>query len=149
MSAPQPIRVGGVLAIDHGTKRTGFAVADALRAANHAIDPWHGPGTSDALLDHVATLLDERTITIFLVGFPFNMDGSAGPRAREVEAFVTKLRARFPNVAVVTWDERLTTKAAEDLLRESGHRGMEARRRRDSWSALVLLRDWIESGEPR
>jgi hypothetical protein len=33
-------------------------------------------------------------------------------------------------------------------LRESGHHGSERKARRDSWSALVLLRDWIDSGEP-
>jgi putative holliday junction resolvase len=77
------------------------------------------------------------------------MDGTSGGRAQDVLAFVERLKQRFPRIETITWDERLTTKAAEELLRESGHRGADARARRDSWSALVLLRDWIESGEPR
>jgi putative Holliday junction resolvase len=149
VSAPDRKKSGGILAIDHGTKRTGFAVSDALRVALHAIDPWRGDGASDGLLDHVATLLDERTIATFLVGLPYNMDGTEGGRASDVKRFIARLSARFPGVEVVVWDERLTTKAAEDLLRESGYRGADAKARRDSWSALVLLRDWIESGEPR
>ena len=140
---------GAALAIDHGTKRTGFAVADPLRIAVHALDPWRGPGGDDALVEHVSALLEERTVTTFVVGVPYAPDGGLGPRAKEVEAFAARLAARFPGVEVVRWDERLTTRAAEDLLRESGHHGDARRARRDSWSALVLLRDWIESGEPR
>ena len=134
-----------MLAIDHGTKRTGFAATDALRIATFALDPFHGPGDGDALLDHVAKLCDERTVATFLVGYPWNMDGSRGGRARDVDAFVARLRERFPAVEIVLHDERLTSKAADDLLVESGHTGAERKARRDSWSALVLLRDWRES----
>jgi putative Holliday junction resolvase len=139
---------GGVLAIDHGTKRTGFAATDAFHIAAFALDTFHGAGDGEALLDHVAKLCDERTIATFLVGYPFNMDGTRGGRAHDVDAFVTRLRAKFPGIQVVLHDERLTTKAADDLLIESGHTGADRKSRRDSWSALVLLRDWLESGEP-
>ncbi len=142
-------RSGGVLAIDHGTKRTGFAATDGLRIAAFALDTFHGAGDGDALLDHVGKLCDERTIATFLVGYPFNMDGTRGGRAKDVDAFVARLRARFPGVEALLHDERLTTKAADELLIESGHTGADRKARRDSWSALVLLRDWLESGEPR
>ena len=145
MSAPPR---GGALAIDHGTKRTGFAIADPLRIALQALEAFHGPGASAELLDHVGRLLEERTVTTFVVGFPYDVDGGEGGRARDVGAFTERLHARFPAVAIVRYDERLTTKAAEDLLREAGHHGKARKERRDSWSALVLLRDWIESGEP-
>lgn len=143
------VPTGGVLAIDHGTRRTGFAVIDALRIAAHAIDPWQGPGSSQALLDHIEGLCRERTIATFLVGLPRNMDGSEGSRSTEVRTFLERLRAHFPATEVIAYDERLSTKAAEELLREAGHHGRSARQRRDSWSALVILRDWLASGEPR
>jgi putative Holliday junction resolvase len=66
-----------------------------------------------------------------------------------VRRFAARLGARFPGLGLVLWDERLTTKAAEELLREAGFSGRRAKARKDSWSALVLLRDWLESGEPR
>ena len=137
---------GSVLAIDHGDKRVGFAVADPLRIATQALEGWRGPGD---LLDHLESLLAEREVSVLLVGLPVNMDGSDGPRAAIVRAFAEKLSARFPTQEIVLYDERLTTKAAEDLLRESGVPPKHRRERRDSASALVLLRDWIASGEPR
>ena len=142
-------RPGSVIAIDHGTKRTGFAVADALRIATEPLETYHGPGDGPALLEHVAKLLRERDVELFVVGRPLNMDGTAGPRCADVERFIAALAARFPTTPVVAHDERLTTKAAEELGRELGLRGLALRARRDSLSAVVLLRDWLASGEPR
>ena len=138
----------GVLALDHGTKRTGLACTDALRITRTPLDPFQGPGDSPALFTAVQAVLDERDIDTLLVGWPCNMDGTDGPRAAEVEGFARRLATHFPRLRILCHDERLTTKAAEELLREAGHRGRDARARRDSWSALVLLDDWIRSGEP-
>jgi putative Holliday junction resolvase len=137
------------LGIDHGTKRTGFAVADPLRIVVEPLEVWHGDGDSDALVEHVATLMEERTVDVLVVGFPYNMDGSEGPRAAEVQRFMRRLSERFPGIAVVPQDERLSTKEAEELLRKAGYKPRSKRRLRDSFSAVVILNDWIRAGEPR
>jgi putative pre-16S rRNA nuclease len=132
-----------VLAIDHGTKRTGFAVTDPLRITQQPLEPFHGSGESEELLRHIAKLLEEREVGKFLVGLPLNMDGTEGGRAADVRKFMQRLSERFPQVEVVACDERLTTKAAEEKLREAGHRGSAMREKRDSWSALVILEEWM------
>jgi putative holliday junction resolvase len=142
-------RNAGVLAIDHGEKRTGFAVADAMRIAANPLPGWRGPGGEAGLLGYIEELLSERSVSVLLVGLPLNMDGSDGPRTSAVRAFAARLAARFPELEVVLYDERLTTKAAEELMRESGVPRSKRKEQRDSTSALVLLRDWIASGEPR
>jgi putative Holliday junction resolvase len=138
----------GVIAVDHGSKRTGFAVADALRITTAPLDVWEGPGDAPELVEHIAKLCDERDVDTFVVGMPFNMDGTEGPRAADVRSFCTRLAERFPGVSVIPWDERLTTKEAESLLREAGIAPKDRKGARDAWSALVILRDWMESGEP-
>jgi putative Holliday junction resolvase len=142
-------RAGAVIAIDHGTKRTGFAVADPLRITIQPIGNFEGPGSGRELIDHIASLVGERDVAVFLVGLPQHADGSLGARALEVGAFIERLRARFSSIEVIPYDEHLSTKAAEDLLREAGFHGQHRKARRDSWSALVILRDWIAAGEPR
>lgn len=137
-----------VLAIDHGVKRCGFAVADALRISALPLAPFLGAGNSTAALDFIAGMLRERDVDTFLVGWPVNMDGSSGARAQDVQQFVDALQARFPAQRIVRYDERLTTKAAEELLREAQVPPAKRRELRDSFSALVLLRDWLDSGEP-
>lgn len=136
------------IAIDHGTKRTGFASSDPLRIATRPLDTFHGAGDDEALLERVAELVDEHRAESIIVGLPYNMDGSLGPRAEETVLFMRALEARLPKCRVIPVDERLSTKEAEELLREAGHHGDARKARRDSWSALVLLRDWIDAGEP-
>jgi len=134
---------GSVLAIDHGERRTGFAATGPRRIAAHPLEAWSGPGDSTALLERVAELAAEREVATIVVGLPLNMDGSEGPRAAAVRVFLARLSERLPGVEVVAQDERLSTKEAEELLREAGHLRAELRARRDSWSALVILRDWL------
>ena len=47
-------RVGSVIAIDHGDKRTGLAVTDALRITIEPLAPFHGAGDGEGLLHHLA-----------------------------------------------------------------------------------------------
>lgn len=138
---------GGVLSIDHGTKRTGFAVVDPLRIAARPLETV--TATGEALYAHMRKLCDERSIAVFLVGLPLDAHGRDGGRAAEVRAFADGLRTRFPGVEVIFHDERLTSKEADVRLVEAGHTGRDRKERRDAWAALVLLQDWLESGEPR
>lgn len=141
-------RVGAVLCIDHGTRKSGFALADALRIAVRPLETWRGAGDSPALLEHVARLCDEWDVAAVVVGWPTGAGGAEAPRTAEVRSFCRRLAQRMPRIVPWIHDEHLSTKAAEDLLREAGIPRGQHRALRDSWSALVILRDWIASGEP-
>jgi len=141
--------VGGVIAIDFGERSTGLASADALRIALSPLEGVRTNGREEILFARLARILEERNVTTFLLGMPLLHDGKEGDRARAVRAFSDRLRVRFPALEVVLFDERLTTKEAESRLAERGLRGRRAAAHKDSWSALVLLEDWVRSGEPR
>lgn len=137
---------GSALAIDHGTKRVGFAVADPLRIVTQALEAWHGGGQGEeSLFQFIDGMLEERTVAVFVLGMPYNMDGSEGPRAADVRAFGERLGKRYPRIHVTYHDERLSTKAAEELLKEAGKHGAKRKQWKDSMSALVILRDWLET----
>lgn len=136
----------GALAIDHGTKRTGFAVTDTGRLL---VTPLHAvPGGDPGALEGLGKLLEERDISHLVVGYPLNMDGTKGGRAGQVDVFIALVAERYPELVIVRQDERLSTKEAEERLREAGHFGAARKERKDAWSALVLLEDWIREGEP-
>ncbi|MEX1024297.1 MAG: Holliday junction resolvase RuvX [Planctomycetota bacterium] len=141
--------MGAVLAIDWGTKKSGFAVADPLRIVVQPLDAVRLDGDSVELLDHVERLGEERDLEVLLISLPVEADGSDSGQAKLARAFMAALAARLPDVTIVPYPERLTSKEAESRLREAGLRGKAAKDRRDSWSAWVLLEDWIRSGEPR
>ena len=137
--------LGAALAIDHGTVKTGFAVCDALRISVQPLTTVRADGHGDELLGYIADLMAEREIRTFVLGLPLNMDGSEGPRAADVRRFAERLCARFPNVELAWIDERLTTVEADERLRKAGYHWKQAKPLRDSWSAVVLLEDWLTS----
>lgn len=141
--------MAAVLCIDHGSRKSGLALADGLRIVTRALDVVHEPGDGPALIEAIAVHADELGADTLLVGLPLGADGEENERSSEVRAFVAKLRARFPGLEVLTHDERLSTKEADALLVEAGITGDARKAQRDAWAALVVLRDWIASGEPR
>lgn len=141
--------MSAVLAIDWGTKKSGFAIADALRIIVKPHGAVRLDGDSDELLDHIAELGLERSFGVVLVSLPVQEDGTDGGQAQLVRAFVERLSARFPEFEVIPYPERLTSKEAENRLRDEGYRGKQLKELRDAWSAWVLLEDWLRSGEPR
>jgi putative Holliday junction resolvase len=137
--------MGGVLAIDYGDQKCGFASTDALRIAREPLGVLRHGGREEVLFAHIEALLAERDVEALVVGLPLHVSGAPGRRVESVRAFTAGLRARFPGIAVHEWDERLTTKEAEARLRERGLRGRAAKAERDAWSALVLLEDWLSA----
>jgi putative Holliday junction resolvase len=76
------------------------------------------------------------------------MDGREGGQSARSRQLAIALKASYPGLDVRLYDERLTTKAAQERLLDLGLSEPERRRLRDSFAALVLLEDWILSGEP-
>ena len=115
------------LALDVGSRQVGVAVCDdgeALATALKAF-PYAGPKGTLAV---VAELVQKWEAGGVVVGVPATRAGTSRGE-RRVSAVVEELHAHLP-VAVVTVDERGTTKAAEQLLAQA-----EVPRRR--WPALV------------
>lgn len=141
--------MGGLLAIDHGTRVSGLASTDGLRIATTALPCVRAGGDSAALLDHLERLVSERDVAILLVGLPLDERGQDTARSRDVRRFARQAAERLPRLEVWGWDERLTTRAARELLVEEGVSKRKRQELRDSYAALVLLRDWIAAGEPK
>ena len=86
----------------------------------------------------------ERQVEQVVVGMPRNMDGSFGPQAVKVQGFVGLLR-KSVTVPVRTWDERLTSVAAERALREAGSNAKDAKAKVDASAAAVMLQGYLDS----
>lgn len=140
--------MAGALAIDYGTKKCGFAYADRARIVVRPLEALRHEGRLEDLTAFLRKLFDEREVGVVVLGWPLHLDGTAGTRVAETEAFARELERLFPGVKVTAWDERLSTKEAESRLHEAGYRGREAKQRKDSWAAWILLQDWIAAGEP-
>ena len=134
-----------ILAIDHGSKRIGFALSDELGWTAQPLETFHRRNP-EADIRHIQDLVREHEVGRVLVGMPLQLDGGMGPAAKVVEAFVQALEPAL-SVPVVIWDERMTTCAAEDLLIAAD----VGRRKRkgivDRIAAAILLQSYLKSLE--
>ena len=108
---------GKLLGLDLGTKTIGIAISDGLRMSATPLKIIkRGKFKSDANI--LIELIKENNITGIVLGLPLNMDGSEGPRAQSTKAFARNLSAII-DIALVFWDERLSTSAVTKTLIEA------------------------------
>jgi len=132
------------LGIDYGEKRIGLSYGDELGLAVPL--PAAVEKSKKERLAHIEKIIGERNITDIVIGYPLNMDGSAGFKAKEVEAFVELLLKRFPH-PVHRADERLSTHQAASDLRATGKKAIRKSGEIDSRAAMVILQDFLDENQ--
>jgi putative Holliday junction resolvase len=136
-----------VLALDMGERRVGVAVSDPTGTVARPLQTLVR-GSREEDFAAIAGLVAEHDIGLVVVGWPLSLDGTEGPQARRVIRYVEALAARLP-IRVVLWDERFTTAAAQEILRQS--RGKKRRRQArsagevDAIAAAVILQSYLDS----
>lgn len=111
---PQTSRLMG---LDLGTKTIGIATSDRSRQIATPITTiTRSKFTKDAT--ELLALATKENVGVLVLGLPINMDGTEGPRAQATRAFARNL-AKLTPLAIVFWDERLSTAAVERMLIEA------------------------------
>ena len=133
------------LGIDYGARRIGLSYGDELGVATPLpalVDADEAKRWSGLL-----AMIAQRRITDLVIGYPLNMDDTAGFKAKEVDAFAAKLReaARLPIHLV---DERLTSYEAESTIAKSRRRDVRSSGIIDSRAATIILQDYLNQRFP-
>jgi putative Holliday junction resolvase len=111
---PQTSRLMG---LDLGTMTIGIATSDRSRQiATPIITIARTKFTKDA--NELLAIAAKENVGVLVLGLPINMDGTEGPRAQATRAFARNL-AKLTPLAIVFWDERLSTAAVERMLIEA------------------------------
>jgi putative Holliday junction resolvase len=129
-----------ILALDFGRARIGTAISDELQLLAH---PLETIPANERAPSRLAEIVRERKIDHVVAGVPRQMNGQIGTAATEVLQFVEKLRAILP-CPVVTWDERLTTVAAQRALRDAGKKTRHTRGYIDQVAAQMILQSYLD-----
>jgi putative Holliday junction resolvase len=138
-----------ILGFDYGKRRIGVACgntltrsAQPLKTLSRGLDtPWN----------EIGKLVAEFSPSQFVVGLPYNMDGTETALTPDVRDFATELNARFQRpVALV--DERLSSREAEAELRDARSQGRKRSRVThgdvDMLAAKVLIEQWLNGPNP-
>ena len=129
------------LGLDWGEKRIGLAFADSLGIAVPL--PAAVAATKQARMQQIQAAITERKVDVLIVGYPLNMDGSVGFKAKEVDAFIAVLEGRF-KLPLHRVDERLSSHAVEQHLKGSKKKPDRKSGAIDSSAAALILQDFLE-----
>ncbi len=96
------------LGVDYGAKRIGLAVCDELEISAGPLAQIEGSGAGNLPADAlaVAKIAEEYGVDEYVVGLPYNMDGSVGSQGRLCQEFARML-AQATGKKVHLFEERL------------------------------------------
>ena len=136
-----------IMAVDYGDTRTGIAFSDimGMMVGETSVVTAY---TLERALDAVAAAASEKKPGRIVVGYPRNMDGSAGARAEKCAEFAKMLEERT-GIKTELWDERLTTVDAHRILTEVGKHGKKHKAVVDAVAASLILEGYLASPRAR
>lgn len=141
---PSPLtpRPTTVLGFDFGTRRIGVAVGDRMIGVAHPLQTIHGE-SNDQRFAAIAALIREWLPGLLVVGLPFHLDGREHEMTLRCRRFSRQLEGRF-NLPVALVDERLSSAAASQDLREIGVFGRRQKAMLDQVAAQRILQSYLD-----
>jgi putative Holliday junction resolvase len=131
-----------VMAFDFGLKNIGIAIGQEITktaSTFYSINAEDGQPNWPEL----DKIINEWNPNLFVVGDPFNMDGSRSKIQDLSDRFSKSLNKRY-DINIEKTDERLTSREAKERL-ESLSIGTRYSSNKHSISAQVILEDWFRS----
>jgi len=126
------------LGIDYGTKRIGLAIGDDMTKLALPLTTLTSQSEKDALAAITRIIMEEH-IGKAVVGKPTTKEGKFRSITKHAETFCKKLYLHT-GIQVVFFDERLTSKAADALIRERSQQGAG----RDELAAMDILQNYLD-----
>ena len=132
-----------LLGLDIGKKTIGLALSDAgLKIATPVKILYRTKFTPDVA--ELFSLVDEQNVGGLVLGWPLNMDGSAGPRCDSTRDFAHALM-RIRDIPIFLQDERLSTQAVESAMIAADMTRNKRAVRRDALAAGWILQSALDA----
>jgi len=130
------------LGLDVGRKRIGVAGCDRTGLIAHGIttilrQSWEYD------MNQLQALVNERQVDTLVVGLPYNMDGSIGYQAKQVQKFAWGASKHLA-IALEFVDERLTSFEAEQMMMQARISPRDHKAMIDRKAAALILQQWLE-----
>jgi putative holliday junction resolvase len=135
-----------LMGLDLGTTTIGIATSDLTRQiATPVTTIARKKFTPDAMA--LLGIAARENVGVVVLGLPINMDGTEGPRAQATRAFARNL-AKLTDLAIVYWDERLSTAAVERMLIQANTSRAKRGKVIDKLAAAYILQSALDALRP-
>lgn len=130
-----------IMSVDSGKVRTGIAISDSSESfafPNCVITEYNEEKLAARICDKARELGAE----LIVVGYPKNMDGSEGFRAKECALLAEKIE-NLCGIKTLLFDERCTTVSAHTVLNFNDVKGKKRKEAIDAVAAVMILEDYL------
>ncbi|HEX3032451.1 MAG TPA: Holliday junction resolvase RuvX [Bacillota bacterium] len=132
-----------IMGLDFGENTIGVAISDPMGWTAQGIETIRRQGWNDGDMCRLKQLIKEWEVEKIVIGLPKNMNGTLGPRAEKTLEFKSRLEEET-GLPVITWDERLSTKAAERALLEADVSRGKRKKVIDKLAAVIILQGYLD-----
>lgn len=134
--------MGQILAVDFGKKRCGLAATDDLRIIASGLDTVE----TSVLMEYLKKYFEKNTVDEVVIGLPTDLKGNMSEVEEDIQKFIEEFKSEFPEVSVVRFDERFTSKIASYFISQSGKNKKQRQEKGliDKVSATLILQQYLE-----
>ena len=134
--------MGQILAVDFGKKRCGLAATDDLRIIASGLDTVE----TSVLMEFLRNYFSENSVDEVVIGLPTDLKGNMSEVEQDIQKFIEEFKNEFPEVSVVRFDERFTSKIASYFISQSGKNKKQRQEKGliDKVSATLILQQYLE-----
>ena len=134
-----------IMGLDFGSKTVGVAISDPLLLTAQGITIIRRKEENKLrqTLAQIEEMIQEYEVSEIVLGDPKNMNATVGVRSELSAEFKEKLERRT-GLTVHTWDERLTTVAADKAMIEAGIRREKRKDYVDMIAATFILQGYLD-----
>jgi putative Holliday junction resolvase len=130
-----------ILGIDFGEKRIGVAISDELGLTAQGVSTIIRK--NNQVMEELKQVINRYQAERIVIGYPLRLDGSAGIQCDKINHFGRYLETAF-GLPVILWDETLSTKEAEGILREADIHWKKRRQVVDKLAATLILQGYLD-----
>ena len=136
-----------LLAIDYGRKRTGIAVTDTLQIIANGLTTVPSHTVIHFLKDYIA----KESVELIIVGLPRQMNYEESESMKYIKPFVKRLQKEIPDIPVEYFDERFTSRMAQQTMIDGGLKKKQRQNKAlvDEISATIILQGYMEGRRMR
>ena len=134
-----------IMGLDFGSKTVGVAVSDSLLLTAQGLEiiRRNEENKLRRTLARIEELIEEYEVEEIVLGMPKHKNATEGLRVELTLEFKEKLERRT-GLPVHTWDERLTTVAADKAMMEAGVRRENRKDYVDMIAAVLILQGYLD-----
>ncbi len=131
------------MSIDYGLKRVGFAISDKITNCVFPVCTLDRTVKS-TFFTNMQELVQKHEPDVFVLGLPYNEDGSPCITTSQVKNFAKSLERRFSQ-PIVFMDEFLSSYEAEENLKNLGIKAKKVKKIVDQEAAILILQSFLNS----